>query len=226
MPSARAKSVIKSTPSLSRFVKNGKIDVKSWQEALGRLKPETGYGLEVGTKYHREGLNLNLKGFYTYINDYVGKYPTNHAPTYNIDNVKLYGAVLEGRKSLMRNVSFRGLLTYENTRKSGDRLLVDSKRLPNIPKWKFDGYLRVEPYDNLFVTPSVHYVGKRPTGGAPLQTIDTLGGYTTYDVALNYSYKTLRFDFLAQNIFDRKAYERIDSPVLERCFTFRMAKEF
>jgi outer membrane receptor protein involved in Fe transport len=224
--SARARGVVLGTPSLKeKFVVNGQINKKKWQKALGKLKPETGYGVEMGAKYKLNGLSLKLIGFYSYINDYIAKYPTNHAPTYNVDSVKLYGFNLDGSKPVSDFANLRVSITYENTRKSGDRLL-DSKRLPNVPKWKLDGYLTLLPYENLYITPSVHYVGKRPTGGAPLRTIDTLGGYTTYNLAVNYLFKNFQFDFLVENIFNRKAYERIDSPITERCFTFRVTKEF
>jgi outer membrane receptor protein involved in Fe transport len=226
--SARARTVVSETPSLAdRFDLSTPEGVSRWRGVLGELDPEQGYNIEAGWELFYDFADMNLSCFYSRINDYIEMYPASHAPTYNVDRVDLYGVELETSIELIPGVlKFNSNITRQESDKHGDPLMPDSNEVINMPEWEGNAWLTYVSCNGLEIIPSVHYRGQRKTGGAPLKEVSGFGGYTTADLTVNYTFSHMNLMFSCENIFQKDANERVDAPLTDRRFYFRVKGEF
>ena len=82
------------------------------------------------------------------MDDYVVIYPVSYPPTYNIDNVELWGIELSGRYIFCRYFEVERNYTYEETEKHGDKIIEKiyaENDLFNTTKYFLNLTLRAKP---------------------------------------------------------------------------------
>ena len=203
-----------------------------WHQLIGKLKPAKGYDYEVGIRDSRSNFAYQINLFYQDIDDYIIIYPVSYPPTYNIDNVELWGIELSGRYVFSRYFEVEGNYTYEETEKHGDKIIEEiyaENDLFNAPKHLFNFTLRAKPFNGLTSEWQINSVGERFAGGAPgvppqmaaqnseYEPMPHLGGYTIHNLRISYDTSFIkgidtRFTLAVENIFNKKTWERLDYP--------------
>jgi|GEM_PF-4015593 len=212
--------------------------VSAWQSTLGRIKPAKGYDAELGLRHNGDRFHYAVNLFYEYIDDYIVIYPVSYPPTYNVDNVQLWGMELSGIYNFSRWLELEGNYAFVQNKKRGDEIvetLYGSDELFNAPEHILNIFLRTRPFEGFLAEWQVNLVSSRLAGGAPavppqaaqnnptFDPITELGAYDLHNVHLSYSpgtWKSLtpRFSFAVQNLFDRRDFIRLDYPLPGRLF--------
>ncbi len=212
--------------------------VSAWQSTLGRLKPARGYDAELGLRHSGDRFYYGINLFYEYIDDYIVIYPTSYPPTYNIDNVQLWGLELSGIYNVCRWLEVEGNYAFIQNKKQGDEIvetLYGRDELFNAPEHILNVFLRARPFEGFEAEWQVNFVSSRFAGGAPgsppqaaqqnpkFDPITELGAYDLHNVHLSYSpgtwkFITPRLSFAVQNLFDRRDFIRLDYPLPGRLF--------
>ena len=213
-------------------------DVEAWQAMLGQLKPSRGYDGELGFRHVGDRFFYSLNFFYEYINDYIVVFPVSYPPTYNIDNVQLWGLELTGNCTITKWLEVEANYTFMQNHKEGDALverLYDTDKLFNAPENILSVFIRIRPFEGFMAEWQTFFVSSRVTGGAPgvppqkaketpkYDPILALGAYDLENLQLSYTPGTWKFitpkiAFAVQNIFDRRDYIRLDYPLPGRLF--------
>lgn len=212
--------------------------VAAWQSTLGPLKPARGYDAELGLRHSADRFYYGINLFYEYIDDYIVIYPVSYPPTYNVDNVQLWGLELSGIYNFSRWLEVEGNYAFVQNKKRGDEIvetLYGRDELFNAPEHILNVFVRTRPFEGFLAEWQVNFVSSRFAGGAPgappqaaqqnpgFDPITELGAYDLHSVALSYSpgtwkFITPRFSFAVQNLFDRQDFIRLDYPLPGRLF--------
>lgn len=206
--------------------------IDEWHQLIGKLKPAKGYDYEVGIRDSSSNFAYQINLFYQDIDDYVVIYPVSYPPTYNIDNVELWGIELSGRYVFCRYFEVEGNYTYEETEKHGDKIIEEiyaENDLFNAPKHLLNFTFRAKPFNGLTSEWQINSVDERFAGGAPgvppqmaaqnfeYEPMPRLGGYTIHNLRISYDTAFIkkvdtRFTLAVENIFNKKTWERLDYP--------------
>lgn len=206
--------------------------IDGWHQLIGKLKPAKGYDYETGIRATGADFAFQINLFYQDIDDYVVIYPVSYPPTYNIDNVKLWGIELSGRYIFCRYFEVEGNYTYEETEKHGDKIIEEiygENDLFNAPKHLLNLTLRAKPFNGLTSEWQINSVDERFAGGAPgvppqmaaqnseYEPMPHLGGYTIHNLRISYDTPFIKgvdtkFTMAVENIFNKKTWERLDYP--------------
>ena len=212
--------------------------VADWQSMLGRLKPAKGYDAELGLKGRGDRFAYDLNLFYEYIDDYIMIYPISYPPTYNVDNVQLWGLEVSGIYTFSKWLEVEGNYAFVQNEKKGDEItegIYETDDLFNAPEHVLNVFIRTRPFKGFMAEWQVNFVSGRFAGGAPgvppqvsdvkpqFQPIMELGPYDIESIHLSYSPGpwrgvSPRFSFAVENLFDRQDYIRLDYPLPGRLF--------
>jgi iron complex outermembrane receptor protein len=159
------------------------------------------------------------------VNDYiVFRIDPTWRGVYNIDNVEIYGASLDGKKTFNDWLSGSAALTWQKSKKSGD--IYDTAGLSNeidyLPEWKASADLEFKlPYQSS-INVNARYVDERHaiyayrSGQPPQQyfSLVELGSYVTADINLKFPLgQYTELSCYAENIFDEEYEERFGYPM-------------
>ena len=205
----------------------------AWRRLIGTLEPVKGWDYELGVRQVTDRFGYHLNFFYQDIDDYINIYPVSYPPTYNVDNVDIWGIEVSGKYVFCRQFEIEGSYTYEKTEKHGDKLVEGlyngEDDLFNAPKHLLNITLRTRPFKGLTAEWQTRYTGRRFAGGAPAvppqmtkkkpeyQPMTHLGGYTIHNLRLSYETGRLhgldtKFLLAIENITNKKTWERLDYP--------------
>ncbi len=197
------------------------LSLQEWRDVLGKIKPSKGWDYELGAKYEKERFALGVNLFFEDVDDYLVIFPTYYPPTYNIDNLKLWGIELQGKWSPSRYFEIAGSYTFEENDTDGDYLtdaLFNKDELFDAPKHLFTVTLRSNPIDNLSLEWQTRIVGRRFAGsGSPIspgREIAELPGYGMSSFRADYTKKIkgvdATFSLSVENVFSKRVWERLD----------------
>jgi outer membrane receptor protein involved in Fe transport len=165
-------------------------------------------------------------------------YPVSYPPTYNVDNVQLWGLEVAGIYSFSRWLEIEANYAFIQNKKRGDDIvetLYGRDELFNAPEHVLNVFLRARPFEGFLAEWQVNFVSSRFAGGAPgvppqaaqqvpkFDPITELDAYDLHNIHLSYSpgtwrFLTPRFSFAVQNLFDRRDYIRLDYPLPGRLY--------
>ena len=171
------------------------------------LDPERSYTAEIGTKARHGWFRYELAGFVNQIDNYIGQKKissTGMSATWqyqNIGDVLLYGA--EGL------VAVYPVEDWEVFANAGRTYCSNTDKLA-VPNWSFNYGTNYTVYSG---AKYIEYIKPGVTGRTVLKSYDSLndirfGGFTTFDVQVNFGIKTstrvdATFIIGLKNIFDR-----------------------
>jgi outer membrane receptor protein involved in Fe transport len=131
------------------------------------LNPERAIQYEIGFEQKfGQTANLALRGYYYDVSDYISSTTVSGVGTvvYNIEEVKIYGAELEGVLALPWNLLLRANLTLQEAEKDGDPWDVDNQatnQLSNFPNVMANLGLDFHPDQRWRAGVSLNFVGTR-----------------------------------------------------------------
>jgi len=213
--------------------------IDNWRAMIGQLRPATGYDGELGVRQHGERYAYGVNLFYEYIDDYIVLFPSSYPPTYNVDNVQLWGLEVDGSYTFCKWLEIEGNYAFIQNHVRGDELvqgLYDGREeLFNAPENVLNVFVRSRPFEGFLAEWQVNFVSGRFAGGEPgappqaaarnpsYQPITDLGPYDLHNLQMTYepgAWKGMspRLSFAVQNIFDRRDYMRLDYPLPGRLF--------
>jgi outer membrane receptor protein involved in Fe transport len=191
------------------------------------LKPEKNNAVELlyRHEFSKEDF-VSLSTYYYDVEDYImTRFDPAWRGVYNIDKAEIYGASLDGRSTLTDWVSANGAVTWEKSKKKGDRYDTAglSDEIDYLPEWKVNAGLEFKlPYQSLFNL-TARYVGERRkihaySSGWPEQQqhfkLVTLDSYITADINLKIPVgKHAEFSCYAENLFDEDYEEQFGYPM-------------
>ncbi|MEW5804373.1 MAG: TonB-dependent receptor, partial [bacterium] len=187
------------------------------------LKMEKNDAVELAFKHNFSQKAFTRISLYHYtINDYIKRYSftdpntgANRRGCYNIDNVQLTGASVDGATEIMSQLTLRGNISYQKSKKEGD--IMDktelSDELDYLPEWKSAvGFDLKLPYQGAVFSTSIRYVGEQKTTSS--NKIVELDSYTTTDIELKIPVTERgEISIYAENLFDEHYEERFGYPM-------------
>ncbi len=191
-----------------------------WRGILGRIKPSKGWDYETGLEYSSENLYLGIGLFFEDVDDYITIFPTYYPATYNVDNLKLWGVELRGRWAPCSWFEVAGSYTFEENDVDGDYLidaLFNKDELFDAPKHVFFVEFNFKPLKDLVLQWQTKIFGRRFAGsGSPTNpgVLAELPGIGISSFRASYGKKLgrtrLTLSFSVENVFSKRAWERLD----------------
>jgi iron complex outermembrane receptor protein len=180
------------------------------------LKPEKNDAIELAYKHDVSSKAFTKFSFYHYkIDDYMKRYRVPEGRgCYNIDNVKLTGASIDGVAEIIDWFTFRANVTYQKSKKEGD-IMDRQKRSDELeykPRWKFNlGFNLLLPHKAILAA-NIRHVGRQETIYSGM--IRELDSYVITDLELKVPVaKHYEIGAYAENLFDKDYAERFGYPL-------------
>ena len=206
--------------------------IDSWQSMIGQLKPAKGWDYELGVRRMGKDHAIQVNLFYQDIDDYINVYPVSYPPTYNVDNVKIYGVELTGVYTYNRYLEIEAIYTLMGNKVENDKIIqkiYGKDELFNAPDQVLNLTLRSRPLDDLLIEWQTQFISSRFAGGAPgvppqvasanpkYEPMYELDPYWLHNIRASYTVHMggtdVTFSAAVENIFDEDCYVRLDYPL-------------
>jgi iron complex outermembrane receptor protein len=198
------------------------------------LEPQTGNGIDLGTRYRQGRYSGNANAYYLRLKNEIHFDPVTFSNT-NLDPTERYGLELTGAVDVNDRLSLQGNYSYMRSRFTDGPFEGNSVPLVPENKASLSGIWQPAAATDLVV--AVNYVDSRYFDNDQSNRFgEKIPSYTTVDAKLSHSYRGYRMTFEVNNIFAEEYYEYGASsfsagvynayPLPERTILFTVAKEF
>lgn len=206
--------------------------IQGWKNMIGDLEATKGWDYELGLRKSGQNHALQINFFYQDLDDYVNIYPVSYPPTYNVDNVGLWGMELAGVYTFCQYLEAEAIYTWMANQTSGDPItekLYGKNELFNAPDHVLNLTLRSRPLKPLLLEWQSQFVSSRFAGGAPgvppqvaattpkYEPMYELDPYWLHNIRASYTVRCQKtdvtFSAAVENIFNEECYIRLDYPL-------------
>ncbi len=211
------------------------IDPTTYLQVFSDLKPQTGNGLDIGTRYQQGRLSWQANAYYMRLNNEIHYDPATFS-NINLDPTQRYGLELSGRAALGARLDLQASYTWMRSEfRDGP---YQGNTVPLVPRntanatatWRWSPATRCSV--------SVSYVGDKYFDNDQANDFGKkIPSYTTVDLLASHRYLDYRFAAKVGNLFAEKAYDYgVSSPTTpgvynayplpERTLLFTVSREF
>jgi iron complex outermembrane receptor protein len=211
------------------------VDPKTFLQVFSELDPQTGNGLDIGTRYEQEKLSWLANVYYLRLKNEIHYDPATFS-NINLDPTQRYGLELSGRLAIGARLDLQSSYTWMRSEfrdgpyQGNEVPLVSRHTASASATWKWSAATRC--------TASVSYVGDKYFDNDQANDFGKkIPSYATVDVLASHLYRGYRFAAKIGNLFAEKAYDYGVSstaspgvynayPLPERTLLFTVSKEF
>ena len=211
------------------------IDPTTFLQVFSELDPQTGNGLDIGTRYEQEKLSWLANVYYLRLKNEIHYDPATFS-NINLDPTQRYGLELSGRLAIGARLDLQSSYTWMRSEfrdgpyQGNEVPLVSRHTASASATWKWSAATRC--------TASVSYVGDKYFDNDQANDFGKkIPSYATVDVLASHLYRGYRFAAKIGNLFAEKAYDYGVSstaspgvynayPLPERTLLFTVSKEF
>jgi iron complex outermembrane receptor protein len=211
------------------------INPTTFLQEFSKLDPQTGNGVDIGTRYRQDRLSWLANAYYMRLKNEIQYDPATFS-NINLDPTQRYGLELSGRLAVGEPLELQASYTWMRAEfRSGP---YQGNTVPLVPRntasatatWKWSPATRY--------TVSVSYVGDKYFDNDQANDFGKkIPSYTTVDVLASHRYRNYRFAARIGNLFAEKAYDYGVSstmtpgaynayPLPERTLLFTVSREF
>jgi iron complex outermembrane receptor protein len=211
------------------------VDPTTFLQVFSELDPQTGNGVDIGTRYDRGALSWLANAYYLRLKNEIHFDPATFS-NINLDPTQRYGVELSGRMAVSAPLELQASYSYLRSEfRDGP---FQGNTVPLVPRhtasatatWKWSPATRY--------TASVSYVGDKYFDNDQANDFGKkIPSYVTVDLLASHLYQSYRFAAKVGNLFAKKAYDYGASstttpgvynayPLPERTLLFTVSKEF
>jgi iron complex outermembrane recepter protein len=211
------------------------VDPTTFLQVFSKLDPQTGNGIDVGTRYDEGRLSWQADAYYMRLKNEIHYDPATFSNV-NLDPTQRYGLELSGRAALGAQLELQSSYTWMRSEfRDGP---YQGNTVPLVPRntanatatWKWSPATRY--------TVSVSYVGDKYFDNDQANDFGRkIPSYSTVDLLASHRYRDYRFAAKIGNLFAEKAYDYGVSsatapgvynayPLPERTLLFTVSREF
>ena len=211
------------------------VDPTTFQQEFSNLDPQTGNGVDIGTRYEQASLSWQANAYYQRLKNEIHFDPATFS-NINLDPTQRYGLELSGSLAVGARLDLQASYTWMRSEfRDGP---YQGNEVPLVPRhtasasatWKWSPATRY--------TASVSYVGDKYFDNDQANDFGKkIPSYAIVDLLASHQYRGYRFAAKIGNLFAEKAYDYGVSstfstgvynayPLPERTLLFTVSKEF
>jgi len=211
------------------------IDPTTYLQVFSELDPQTGNGIDIGTRYQQDRLSWLANAYYLRLKNEIHYDPATFS-NINLDPTQRYGVELSGNLAVDARLDLQASYTWMRSEfRDGP---YQGNEVPLVPRntasasatWKWSPATRI--------TASVSYVGDKYFDNDQANDFGKkIPSYSIVDLLASHQYRDYRFTAKIGNLFAEKAYDYGVSstftsgvynayPLPERTLLFTVSKEF
>jgi iron complex outermembrane receptor protein len=211
------------------------VDPNTFLQVFSELDPQTGNGIDIGTRYHQGRLSWLVNAYYLRLKNEIHFDPATFS-NINLDPTQRYGLELSGSLAVGARLDLQASYTWMRSEfRDGP---YQGNEVPLVPRntasasatWKWSPATRI--------TASVSYVGDKYFDNDQANDFGKkIPSYAIVDLLASHQYRGYRFAAKIGNLFAEKAYDYGVSstsspgvynayPLPERALLFTVSKEF
>jgi iron complex outermembrane receptor protein len=211
------------------------VDPTTFLQVFSELDPQTGNGIDIGTRYNQGRLSWLANAYYLRLKNEIHYDPATFS-NINLDPTQRYGVELSGSLAIDARLDLQASYTWMRSEfRDGP---YQGNEVPLVPRntasasatWKWSPATRY--------TVSVSYVGNKYFDNDQANDFGRkIPSYTIVDLQASHQYRDYRFAAKIGNLFAEKAYDYGVSstsspgvynayPLPERTLLFTVSKEF
>jgi iron complex outermembrane receptor protein len=211
------------------------VDTTTFLQVFSELDPQTGNGIDIGTRYDQGRLSGLVNAYYLRLKNEIHYDPATFS-NINLDPTQRYGVELSGRMAMGARLDLQASYTWMRSEfRDGP---YQGNEVPLVPRntasasatWKWSPATRY--------TASVSYVGDKYFDNDQANDFGKkIPSYAIVDLLASHQYRGYRFAAKIGNLFAEKAYDYGVSstpstgvynayPLPERTLLFTVSKEF
>jgi iron complex outermembrane receptor protein len=211
------------------------FDPNTFLQVFSELDPQTGNGIDIGTRYDQGGLSWQANVYYLRLNNEIHYDPATFS-NINLDPTQRYGVELSGNLAIGPRLDLQA--SYAWMRSEFRDGPYQGNEVPLVPRntasasanWKWSPATRY--------TASVSYVGDKYFDNDQANDFGKkIPSYAIVDLLASHQYRSYRFAAKIGNLFAKKAYDYGVSstsspgvynayPLPERTLLFTVSKAF
>jgi iron complex outermembrane receptor protein len=211
------------------------LDPTTFQQEFSNLDPQTGNGVDIGTRYVQDRLSWQVDAYYQRLKNEIQYDPATFSNV-NLDPTQRYGLELSGKLAVNTRLDLQASYTWMRSEfrdgpyQGNDVPLVPRNTASAAATWKWSPATRC--------TASVSYVGNKYFDNDQANDFgQKIPSYTLVDLQATHQYRAYRFAAKISNLFAEKAYDYGVSstfspgvynayPLPERTVLFTVSREF
>jgi iron complex outermembrane receptor protein len=211
------------------------IDPTTFLQVFSELDPQTGNGIDIGTRYEQDRLSWQANAYYLRLKNEIHYDPATFS-NINLDPTQRYGLELSGTLAVGARLDLQASYTWLRSEfRDGP---YQGNEVPLVPRNTASASVTWKWSPDTRYTASVSYVGDKYFDNDQANDFGRkIPSYTIVDLQASHRYRDYRFAAKIGNLFAEKAYDYGVSsttsagvynayPLPERTVLFTVSKEF
>jgi iron complex outermembrane receptor protein len=211
------------------------VDPTTFLQVFSKLDPQTGNGIDIGTRYQENRLSWQADAYYQRLKNEIQYDPATFSNV-NLDPTRRYGLELSGKLAVSARLDLQASYAWMRSEfrkgpyRGNDVPLVPRNTASASATWKWSPTTRC--------TASVSYVGEKYFDNDQANDFGKkIPAYTLVDLQASHQYGAYRFAAKISNLFAEKAYDYgvsspttpgvyVAYPLPERTVLFTVSRDF